>query len=149
VSVSEVPDPGQASLIAETLESLRSELEPEGWRISLTPGTPRFSIRLSHDLTHEYGPVYLSATDADSTRRAVRGILSTREVRVIKERPRDIPHAALLGLLREWLWGYKLGESAVVTLARRLRLCGVITDIECEWLEDAGPAWDDTYEDND
>lgn len=128
-----------------SIKQLRDLLEPDGWTVSFT-ARERFPdnrvIRLSHQLTSEHEFVVLPGDDID---RMAQRILSQPEIGRIKSRPEDLQHGELLGRLRMIAEGWRLEPDALGSIGSVLRSVGVISEVEEDWLQSAGPAWSDSH----
>ena len=107
-------------------------------RLTASGRGPRFSIAFEHPLT---GILTVSLDSQKDFRASLEQVIARPEFATVARAPADVPHARLLGAIRENAKGLDWPPSVIERLAVILEVHGVLTSEEAEWLEDAGAAW--------
>lgn len=135
-------DQDQAEL-DRAVEMLRARLSAQGWTVTLRPrtGTAWPRINFEHELSGEMG---LLINPSEDVAPQVEGFVrdSNAEFDAIGHRPPDMPHAALIGDLRERAHGWERRQIHVVAVM--LLKHGVLSEAEARWMSEAGPAFQAT-----
>lgn len=121
---------------------LREVLEREAWRVDYRPADDRSPGPSRIVLTHELsGERSFSVPDETQFESVVSRILGLSEIKSIRERPKALEHATLLGRLRVTGLGNRLPREAMADIGSVLRSVGLISEAEEDWLAMAGAAW--------
>ncbi len=127
---------------ARLVERFRSTLEPDGWVIEVkepSPAVTRIRIRVTHPLS---GDCSFAFPDDDADHSGfVDSCLAEREFEIIRARPTSSGHVTLMQRFRRAAQGNGWPPETLATVARVLRHEKLLTEVEAEWLEAAGPAW--------
>jgi hypothetical protein len=126
----------------EVISRLEERLAPSGWNVHLgTIKPPRFSIVFEHALTSD---VILSVdSEKGSTEGKIDEFVSHPEFERMREAPIEAPHAELIRAIRENAKGGEWPADVIERLALILKVQGLLSAAEAEWLERAGAAWSD------
>src|SRR5207249_2671615 len=125
----------------QLLETAKDRLEQYGWTISLESFGGYFGLQLEHPLTTARGVFFDTNATYDESLVFLEKTLSRREFDMIAKRPRDMPHASLVGRFRQAAQANRWTSDVLAIVARVLRHEAVLTHEESAWLELAGPAW--------
>jgi hypothetical protein len=120
----------------ELVRFLQEALEPAGWRVETSSSDPH-SVRivLQHPLSSE---IVVSLPYDQATAAFAETFLTRSEFDVVAKAP-EVPHATLIGKIRDAAGAWGWDRADIAGIARILRSEELLTEAEADWLELAGP----------
>lgn len=121
---------------------LEAELVSNGWQIETRRSDSVLEVRVRHRLTTELGLTFQTGEGHDPLG-FMRRFMARSEIETIRNAPRDMRNAELIGDLRRIAHAGQWESRVLTAVARLLQAHSFLDEPGSIWLEHAGVPWAD------